>query len=183
MNTRNPRHVLAFVFLVGVFFYLAGALWSAYFVIALPQPHDWCADWVDLRDKDDQSAFSGCVQFKNDVEALKYHHNQQMRDRNTKWLNTTIGAGIILSLLLFWYLPSRIHHRVVPSDTFVTASVLGFIAALIVPLVFSWVLPAPVTWFPAFIVEASREREAEALREITGDPSPPHILRHRDSAR
>src|SRR6266576_3141992 len=130
MNTRNPRHVLAFVFVMGVFFYLAGALWSAYFVIALPQPKDWCKDWIESNPDAGGSGFSGCVHFKNDVEASKYYHNIRMRDRNEKSIYAAIGLGIILSLLLFWYLPSRIHHREVPGDTFVTASALGFIAAV-----------------------------------------------------
>ena len=67
MNTRNPRHVLAFVFLVGGFLYLAGALWSAYFIVSLPQAEDWCKDWIEPDPDAEGSGFSGCVSFKNDV--------------------------------------------------------------------------------------------------------------------
>jgi hypothetical protein len=176
MNTRNPRHVLAFAFLVGVFFYLAGAVWSAYFIIALPQAEGWCKDWVEPHPDAGGSGFSGCVGFKNDVEESKYYHNKQMLARNTKWIYATIGAAILLSLLLFWYFPNRIHHRQVPRDAFVTATVLGFIAALIVPMILSWMLPAPSTWFPKFIVEAAQQREADALRRIIGDPFPPAVV-------
>jgi hypothetical protein len=176
MNTRNPRHVLAFAFLVGVFFYLAGAVWSAYFIISLPQAEGLCKDWVEPHPDAGGSGFSGCVGFKNDVEASKYYHNKQMLARNTKWIYATIGAAILLSLLLFWYFPNRIHYRQVPRDAFVTDTVLGFIAALIVPMILSWVLPAPSTWFPTFIVEAAQQREADALRRIIGDPFPPDVV-------
>jgi hypothetical protein len=178
MDTRNPRHVLAFVFLIGAFFYLAGALWSAYFIISLPQAEDWCKDWIEPDPDARGSGFTGCVGFKNDVEGTKYYHNKQMLVRNRKWVYATIGAAILLSLFVFWYFPSRIHHRQVPHDAFATAIVLGFIAAVIAPI-YSWALPAPTTWFPSFIVEAAQQREADALRRITDDPVPPDRIPYR----
>jgi|GEM_PF-1903908 len=179
MDTRNPRQVLAFLFLAGAFFYLAGALWSAYFIVSLPQAEDWCIDWIEPDPDAGGSSFSGCVSFKNDVEASKYYHNKEMLALNRKWVYATIGAAILLSLFLFWYFPSRIHRRQVPHDAFVTAIVLGFIAAVIAPMIFSWVLPAPATWFPRFIVEAAQQREADALRRVTGNSFPPDVVQHR----
>ena len=102
-----------------------------------------------------------------------------MLARNRKWVYGTRGGEIFLGLLLFWYLPSRVRHRQVPHDAFITAIVLGFIAAVIAPMIFSWVLPAPTTWFPKFIVEAAQQREADALQRVTGDSLPGDIVRDR----
>jgi hypothetical protein len=98
MDTRNPRQVLTYLFLAGAFFYLAGALWSAYFIVSLPQAEDWCKDWIEPNPDAGGSGFYGCVSFKNDVEASKYYHNKQMLARNRKWAYATIGVATLVSL-------------------------------------------------------------------------------------
>lgn len=72
-----PGKAARFAAIAGLAFYLASAVWSALFIVALPQDPDWCKDAME---------FEGCVEFKNTFEKLKYDHNREMVDRNSYWV-------------------------------------------------------------------------------------------------
>jgi hypothetical protein len=84
MNRGRIRSIVGFLAVGGAVFYIASALWDVYFIPSVPMARDWCKDWVDFREKDNPSAFTGCVEFKNDLEASKYYHNRRLLERN-KW--------------------------------------------------------------------------------------------------
>jgi len=92
-----------------------------------------------------------------------------MRDRNRYWVYGELIAGGLLGLLVFYIVPKLRKSQETQNDAagFATGGVfLGVLAVLIVPLVVSWLLPAPVKWFPQEIVDIATTRESEALTRL-----------------
>ncbi len=161
MDARDPKSVLAFLAIGGLVFYLASALWDVYFVPSVPMGKDWCRDWVDL-----PSGFSGCVDFKNDIEAAKYYHNKRMIERNRWWMYGCIATGGFVAIAVFCIRPYR-GKRSRDSRNLALALLYGFLVATVIPrLVYSTLLPAPYKWFPQFLTRAAIERQRDAALQI-----------------
>ncbi len=170
MNLDRHRDLVLFGAVIGVAFYLASAVWSALFIVALPQDRDWCKNAMEFQTGEDTSE-SRCVDFKNTYEELKYYRNQDMANRNRYWVYGQLIAGAFGGWLMFSRLPARrdITRR---STASVGAAMYGMTITLLVPLVLGWLLPAPVKWFPRQIVEyadARVQRELSLLRDSARD--------------
>ncbi len=161
MDLQRLKPVLTFLAVGGFAFFLASAVWNVYFVPSVPMDRDWCRDWVDLRGQDNPSGFSGCVEFKNDLEASKYYHNRRMIDRNKWWMYGCIAAGGVIAVALFCIRP-KTKERFRHPRHLVLALVYGLLVATVIPRVYSAVLPAPYKWFPEFLKQAAMERQRDA---------------------
>lgn len=164
MSSNNPKHLLVFVSAAGVSIYLLNALWSAMFIVAVPMDDNWCSDAVEHRSGEYKSEWR-CVEFKNDLERQKYYHNRRMRQRNTYWVYGMVIFGGVLGVVMFHVLP-RWRGRDTNVEGFIISIMLGMFVAIVVPNILSWILPAPVEWFPSEITEIAKTRQEEALRRL-----------------
>jgi hypothetical protein len=73
--------------------------------------------------------------------------------------------GGLLGTFAFHNIPKWRGERT-SSDTLVVGFALGALAAFLGPLVFSWILPAPIHWFPREFAEIRQGRVNAALREL-----------------
>lgn len=142
--------------------YLLMATLSAFFIAAVPQARDWCRDFYERVDQDDQ-VVSTCVSFKNDFEERKYHHNLEMLSRNKTLLWLNIGIWSIVGFVVFHLVPT---WKGLPTVGALGAAGIGATTALLVPIALSWILPAPVEWFPDVLREIHDAQVDAALRRL-----------------
>ncbi len=165
MSREETIKILQLVLLGGVV-YIASGLWSAFFIPSVEMDPDWCHDPPGMYEYKMEYGI-GCVDFKNDVESAKYYHNAALRDRNRYWLYFTMGAGGVAGIWLFYLIPAhREDLKGTASSHVVGGFFAGLTAALVVPALMNFILPAPAEWFPAFIVEIAAQRSEDALHEI-----------------
>ena len=164
MNIEDKRQIAVFLLGASFAFYLLGAVWSAIFIVALPQDPDWCQDVVEIQ-TGENSYEERCVAFKDHAAEMKHYHNQRMIGRNKYWLYATAVLGGLLGALAFHTVPGwRGDHT--SSNTFGGGVAIGAIAAFLGPLVLGWILPPPIRWFPQEFVEIHDARQDAALQEL-----------------
>lgn len=173
MSLNKPTHVIGFALCLGVVVYPVNALWGAFFIVALPMDPDAIVE-ADERDVgEDQHGRPSTVweptKFKNTLEDLKYSHNVGMRERNRKWMYAVFAVAGLIGFFVFHVIPSRrgtLEQQYAPGSVGLVGAFLGFLAALIVPMLLSAALPAPVKWFPKVITEVAEIRQKEALKRL-----------------
>lgn len=161
MNLNDKWHVTAFTLVASLLFFLVGAMWSAIFVIALPQDSDWCQEVVEIQTAENTYE-ERCVSFKDRAAELKHYHNQSMVQRNKHWLYVTLVLGSLLGTFTFHILP-RSRGRSPSKNSLGGGVALGCVAAFLGPLVLGWILPAPIHWFPNEFSRIHEARQAAAL--------------------
>ena len=173
MSLNKLAHVIAFAVSLGIVAFLASALWSAIFIVSLPMDEDAITDAIEI--ETGEGRYGGVqtewhpIAFKNSLEELKYYHNVRMRERNRYWVYGQLIVGGLFGLFVFYIVPKWRNTLDPQNDTSGIAFggvLLGVLVVLIVPLVLSWILPAPIKWFPQEIVEIAQTREKEALTHL-----------------
>ena len=93
---------------------------------------------------------SECVSFKNNLEKLKYEQNQAMVSRNDILLFVRFLIAIVTTGMLFHYIPKwkEKDTEKIDGDSIFGILLISFIVSVIAPLVFGWILPPPIEWFP-----------------------------------
>ncbi len=102
---------------------------------------------------------------KDHAAEIKHYHNQRMIERNKYWVYGTLVLGGLSGVLAFHTVPKWCGQRT-SSNTFGGGVALGATAAFLGPLVLSWLLPAPIHWFPQEFAEIHEVRQDAALREL-----------------
>lgn len=164
MRRKNFKYVITFVLIGGFFFYILNALWSAFFIHAVPQEKGWCTNWERFETGEDTYE-TVCLTFKNALEERKYFHNLRMLERNRTWVYATMIAGPLLGCVVFFVI-YRWSGRTTKGTDYIAAATLGFVASVVIPLMLSWVLPAPVKWFPDVIVDYAESQVQQALDSL-----------------
>jgi len=160
MSINKLSHVIVFAIILSLFAYFASALWSAIFIVSLPMDKDAIVDAVKIGETEYH------LEFKNCLAKLKYDHNVRMRDRNRYWIYGELVVGGLIGLFVFYFVPrwrNTLDIKQDMSGVIGGGVVLGVLVVLIVPMVFSWVLPAPVKWLPKNIVEIAESRQKDVL--------------------
>ncbi len=86
-----------------------------------------------------------------------------MLERNTYWVYSSFVTGPVIAMLLFVWAP----RRSINPNEIVTILFAGGLASFAIPLVLSWILPAPAVWFPEWFSEYHQtqvEKAIDALR-------------------
>lgn len=169
MSINKLSHVIVFAIILSLFAYFASALWSAIFIVSLPMDKDAIVDAVEIGETKDRYGGTKTkyrLEFKNCLAKLKYDHNVRMRDRNRYWIYGELVVGGLIGLFVFYFVPrwrNTLDIKQDMSGVIGGGVVLGVLVVLIVPMVFSWVLPAPVKWLPKNIVEIAESRQKDVL--------------------
>lgn len=172
MSINKLSHVIVFAIILSLFAYFASALWSAIFIVSLPMDKDAIVDAIEIGITEDHYGGTKTqyhLEFKNELEKLKYDHNVQMRGRNRYWLYSELILGGLIGLFVFYIVPKWRQTLDIKQDEagiVISGIILGVLAVLIIPMVFSWVLPAPAKWFPKEIRDIAKIRQKEALSRL-----------------
>jgi len=170
MSQNNNLHLVIFACVFGLFAYVASALWSAFFIVDVPQAPDAVLHVEEITRETGRYDWRVETEvvpviFSSMLEELKYHHNVRMLERNRYWFYGTLVFGALVGALAFYLIPRwrgkpEEYHG---SDTWVGGAFLGALVALIAPALLGWLLPPPAEWFPRQIREAADLRQQEAL--------------------
>jgi hypothetical protein len=170
MSQNNNSHLLIFACVLGLFVYVASALWSAFFVVDVPQAPDAVVHVEEITRESGRYDWRVetevvPVSFSSTLEELKYHHNVRMLERNRYWLYGTLVFGAFAGVLSFCLIPRwrRSSDVYRGSESCVGGAFFGAFVALVVPAFLGWLLPPPADWFPSQIREAADLRQQEAL--------------------
>jgi hypothetical protein len=175
MSQNNPWHLAVFACSLGLMIYLASALWSALFIIDLPQDRDAVVDAVEIqheeggRYNDYSYTESRPTKFKNTLEELKYYHNLSMLERNQYWNYGVLAFGALAGFVTFYLVPrwrGSVEVRIDPIPTAFIGGWCGGFVAMFIPMILGWILPAPVEWFPSEIREIADLRQKAALSQL-----------------
>jgi hypothetical protein len=164
-----------FAIILSLFAYFASALWSAIFIVSLPMDKDAIVDAVEIGETEDRYGGTKTkyhLEFKNCLAKLKYDHNVRMRDRNRYWLYSELILGGLIGLFVFYIVPKwrqTLDIKQDPTELVVGGIIMGVLVVLIIPMVLSWVLPAPAKWFPKEIRNIAEIRQQEALSRLKKD--------------
>ncbi len=175
MSINKLSHVIVFAIILSLFAYFASALWSAIFIVSLPMDKDAIVDAVEIGETEDRYGGTKTkyhLEFKNLLEKLKYDHNVQMRGRNRYWLYSELILGGLIGLFVFYIVPKwrqTLDIKQDPTELVVGGIIMGVLVVLIIPMVLSWVLPAPAKWFPKEIRNIAEIRQQEALSRLKKD--------------
>jgi hypothetical protein len=160
------RDVLLFLVCGGFVAYLLAAVLSAVFIVALPMADDWCLKSEEVQTGPD-SYETVCVVFKNSFEQAKHYHNRRMIGRNKVLLGIEFAVGLAVTALLFHWIPKwkgLVQSHEDEKTWYILLLAVG--VSLVVPRVFSWLLPPPADWFPAIFSDIREAQVEMALRDI-----------------
>lgn len=170
MNLKNKWHVAAFLAVFGTLSYFGKVIWEVYYLPVLPLSEGWCLDAkkvvVDVSRYGEKMEWR-CIEFRSTLDEFIYYHNVEMRALNQKAITWTIFINGLFGFLVFNTIPKRRKQiSRYDNESPIIALVIGFCAAVIVPWLLSWLLPAPEQWLPQSIVEAAQERIDGVLAEV-----------------
>jgi hypothetical protein len=162
------RFRFLYVLLGGLFFYLVSITFDLVFVPMLEMPENFCEKWIER--KITYRSQKQCVQFTDEVQKLKYRHNQKMEKRRASKI---LSLFLIASMLTFSIMLLSPHTFIDQKITFenytgamTTAIFYGVIIGFLLPTVFQALLPAPAEWLPSEFFEIQKARTELILREI-----------------
>ena len=168
MTIRNKVRLFVGLTGIGFFFYAISAVWSAIFIVALPQDSDWCLETHTFQIGENEYE-ERCIAFKNKAAQIKHIYNLRMVERNRYWIYLCVFLGGILGVIVLGRMNGI--AEIDPGWPGSSAQfVLGCCMALVGPLLFSWLLPPPIDWFPEELVHIHDARQVEALKTL-GLPS------------
>jgi hypothetical protein len=162
------RFRFLYVLFGGFFFYLLSITFDLIFVPMLEMPENFCEKWVER--KISYRSQKQCVKFTDEVQKLKYRHNQRMEKRRA---NKMLSLFLIASMLTFsimllsprTFLDQKI-TRENSSGAMATAIFYGVIIGFLLPTVFQALLPAPAEWLPGEFSEIQKARTELILKKI-----------------
>ncbi len=159
---------LLYMVIGGCFYYLLGVLIEPIFIPTLQMPDNFCLKWIETRSGYQKQ--TECVEFSNNLDALKYKHNRQMESRRAnKMIGLFIAASIITFLLmvlnpsLFFGSGVRIENY---TGAIATAVFYGIILGFILPMIFQMLLPPPPEWLPRELLEIRHARTELILKKL-----------------
>lgn len=88
-----------------------------------------------------------------------------MADRHRSIFISLIVFGIVVSYFFFYYIPKLKGVKLDSQDTFAIL-IAGFFTATLAPLIFGWILPPPIEWFPSVFREINESQAREILRSF-----------------
>lgn len=174
MSENKPWHLVVFACCLGGVIYLASAVWSALFIIDLPQAPDAVLGVVETTREGGRygqwvETEVMPVAFSSTLEELKYHHNVRMLERNRYWFYGTLLFGALAGYVAFSLIPrwrARAGVQSDPPTSSISSAFFGAFVAAVFPMVLGWILPAPAEWFPRQIGELADARQSEALAKL-----------------
>lgn len=174
MDLQNNKHVGIYIIGAGFLMYILAATLNAIFVITLPIDDTWYQenvvmseeiDSIDRFGNESYSTQSYITNYENAIEISKYYHNQRMNDIHRYITSGLIAFGIITTLFLFYFIP-RLNGKKLDGDEIFSAFLIGLITSSIMPLLYGWLLPAPVEWFPSIIREIHKSQVQNVMNQL-----------------
>jgi hypothetical protein len=165
----EQKPVIAYLVIAGFLFYVLHTFLQVVFIVTLPMEEGWAVETEEFDTADGTETV--VTEFKDEYEEAKYYHNEQMLDRNKYLIGAEFALGLGLTILLFHFIPKWKAGGVQKDEPDKPISILflAFGITIIMPLVFSWILPPPVEWFPSYLRELNDTLVNAELERLYGE--------------
>jgi hypothetical protein len=166
---------LLYLVFAGLFFFLISVTINVIFIPMLDMPEDWCQKW-DERNISFQTQ-DECVEFRTELDELKYDHNQKMEKRLAAKLHGMLIFAVLLTFAIMLISPGKlVEHRITfenYSGAIALAVFYGVIIGFLLPVAFEALLPPPKEWLPDEFYEIRQARIEYVLKQIKGTLTEP----------
>jgi hypothetical protein len=151
--------------IAGFLAFVFNAALAAIFVISVEMDGDACLVLEEFETGPDTYE-SICTQFKNSLQEEKYHHNHRMLKRNKYITYVNIALFLAITIHLFHLIPKWQRKPDFDSEDITKIVGLGLVVSIVLPLIFGFVLPPPIEWFPDIFREIRYRQVDSVLREL-----------------
>ena len=162
------RFRFLYVLFGGFFFFLLSITFDLIFVPMLEMPENFCEKWVERRIS--YRSQKQCVEFTDEVQKLKYRHNQRMEKRSGHKMLSLFLIASMLTFSIMLLSPRTFLDQKITLENYsgamATAIFYGVIIGFLLPTVFQALLPAPAEWLPGEFFEIQKARTEMILKEI-----------------
>jgi hypothetical protein len=159
---------LLYLVFTGLFFFLISTTFDFIFIPILDMPGDWCKKWDEKRIG--YQTVDDCVEFKTELDELKYHHNQKMEKRQTTKVHGLFISATLLTFLIMLLSPGKVIEHEITLKNYTGAVAIavfyGVIIGFLLPIALEAMLPAPEGWVPDEFFEIKQARIEWVLKEI-----------------
>ena len=166
---------LLYLVFAGLFFFLVSITFDFIFIPTLDMPGDWCEEWEAKRIG--YQTVDECVEFKTELDELKYHHNQKMEKRQTTKVHGLFIFATLLTFLIMLISPGKFIDQKITLKNYTGAVAIavfyGVIIGFLLPVALEAMLPPPKDWLPSEFYEIKRARIEYVLKEINATLSEP----------
>lgn len=166
---------LLYLIFAGLFFFLVSLTFDLIFIPKLDMPGDWCKEWEQK--KIGYQTMDECVEFKTDLDELKYHHNQKMEKRQAAKGHGLFLSATLLTFLIMVLSPGKFVEHNITFKNYTGAVAIavfyGVIIGYLLPVALEAMLPPPKEWLPNEFYEIRQARIEYVLKEINGTLTEP----------
>ena len=159
---------LLYLVFAGLLFFLVSVTFDFIFIPMLDMPGDWCKKWDEQRLG--YQTVDDCVEFKTELDELKYHHNQKMEKRQTTKVQGLFLSAALLTFLMMLLSPGKFIETKITLKNYTGAVAIaifyGVIIGFLLPIALEAMLPAPDEWLPDEFFEIKQARIEWVLKRI-----------------
>lgn len=163
------RFRFLYVFFGGLFFYLASITFDLIFIPILNMPDNWCQKWVERRIG--YRAQNECVEFSDEVQKLKYRHNQKMEERFVRKMFGFFLLAVMLTFFIMLLSPYNLIDQKITFENYTGAIAIaifyGVIIGFLLPTIFQALMPPSSEWLPNEFYEIQKARTELILKQIS----------------
>ena len=157
-----------YVIFAGLFFFVVSVSVELVFIPMLDMPANWCKKWdtkkIGYQTRDE------CVDFKTDLDELKYDHNRKMEERQKAKVYGLFISAAVLTFLIMLLSPGKIIEHKITYENYTGAVAIavfyGVIIGFMLPVVLDAVLPPPKEWLPNEFYEIKQARVEWILKKF-----------------
>lgn len=159
---------LLYIIIGGFCIYLLSASIDLIFIPTLELSEGWCKEWSEKRFIYRQ--VKKCVTFSNNIEALKYEHNNRMEKRSSYKMIAFFFSASAVTYFLIWLKPANFFDKKTEFDhnagVITTAIYYGVFLGFLMPILYQELLPPAPEWFPREFIEIRQVRVEKILNDI-----------------
>ena len=166
---------LLYLVFAGLFFTLVSITFDPIFIPRLDMPGNWCEQWEERRIG--YQAREECVEFKTDLDEMKYQHNRKMEKRQTTKVHGLFIFATLLTFSIMLLSPGKFIDYKITLKNYTGAVAIavfyGVIIGFLLPVALEAMLPPSHEWLPNELFEIKQARIEYVLKEINGTLTEP----------
>ena len=168
---------LLYLVFAGLFFFLVSITLDPLFIPMLDMTGDWCEKWDEQ--KIGYQIMNECIEFKTELDELKYQHNRKMENRQATKMHGLFISATLLTFVIMLLSPGKFIDYKITLKNYTGAVAIavfyGVIIGFLLPVALKALLPPPTEWMPNEFYEIKQARIEYVLKEIKGTLADPKV--------
>ncbi|WP_028872325.1 hypothetical protein [Psychroserpens burtonensis] len=160
------KNIILYLVIGGFIFYILSVLLSAISIAPIPMDQDWCKYGEDIQIGENEYEFR-CLEYKNEWQETIYYYNQKVLERYINLLWFKLILALIVTVFIFYFIPKWKGVLNKKGENIIGSLILiALVIVLIIPFIFSFLLPPPIEWLPDIFEEINDAQINEAIRTL-----------------